>query len=566
MQFSCLLSVATRETPVGKETFMPKLTKELLDTYKTPASPETGYIKVGMNTCGISAGAQKIYDAFVHKVKEKNIPIEIKKCGCLGMCHAEPLIEVKIGGKPSVLYGRLDREKALSLLENKSLPEFLVEESPGQKKIVLRNCGVIDPERIEDYLEKQGYQAIKKSIFELGPEKTIEEIKKSGLRGRGGAGFPTWRKWKSTRESESSDDNHHGRFIICNGDEGDPGAYMDRSVLEGDPHSVIEGMMIAGYAIGSSTGYFYIRAEYPLAVERIRKAIAQCYRYGLLGKNILQSDFNFDLETRLGAGAFVCGEETALIASIEGRRGYPRPRPPYPSVKGLWGKPTAINNVETLANVPYIILNGGENYSRIGTGQSRGTKVFALTGKIMNSGLAEVPMGMTLREIIYKIGGGIGNNKEFKAVQTGGPSGGIISKDHLDTPISYESLQELGSIMGSGGMIVMDEDDCAVDVAKFFMKFCFDESCGKCAPCRIGTAQALKILEKITGGNGRREDLDNLKRICHAMQKASLCGLGQTAPNPLLSSLRYFEDEYLEHIEDKICRAGRCRELMKRPE
>lgn len=534
---------------------MPKLTRELLNKYKDMnISGEEDYIKVGMNTCGISSGVEKVYNALFDEVKEKKIPIKIKKCGCLGMCHCEPIIEVKVGGKPPILYGNINVNKALKILEGETLSECIIKENPYQKKIVIRNCGIIDPENIEDYLKANGYQALNKFLFDLTSEQIIEEIKTSGLRGRGGAGFPTWLKWNNTRKVESNE-----KFIICNGDEGDPGAYMDRSVLEGDPHSVIEGMMIAGLTIGASKGYFYIRAEYPLAVERIQKAINQCYKYGLLGEKVLGLDFNFDIEIRLGAGAFVCGEETALIASVEGRRGYPRPRPPYPAYKGLWGKPTVINNVETLANVPYIILHGGENYSKIGTENSKGTKVFALTGKVANSCLVEIPMGTTLREVIYNIGGGVANNKKFKAVQTGGPSGGMIPEKYLDTPISYETLQELGSIMGSGGMIVMDEDDCAVDVAKFFMKFCYDESCGKCSPCRIGTAQALKILEKITAGEGKIEDIELLKRLCHAMKEASLCGLGQTAPNPLLSSLKYFEEEYIEHIEKKKCKAGKCK-------
>lgn len=519
---------------------------------------EANYIKVGMSSCGIAAGAEKIYQELLRVIQEKNTPVKIQKTGCLGMCYAEPIIEVKIGEMPPVFYKQMDKNLALKVLENaligkNSFPELVIEEHSKQKKIVLRNCGKIDPESIEDYLENKGYQSIKKAILELGDKNTIDEIKASGLRGRGGAGYPTWEKWDNTRNSESND-----KFIICNGDEGDPGAYMDRSVLEGDPHSIIEGMMIAGYAIGASKGYLYIRAEYPLAVDRVQKAIDQCYEYKLLGKNIFQSGFNFDLEIRLGAGAFVCGEETALIASIEGKRGYPRPRPPYPNVKGLWNKPTAINNVETLANVPYIILNGGTNYAGTGTEKSKGTKVFALTGKVKNPGLAEVPMGMTLREIIEDIGGGILEDKKFKAIQTGGPSGGLIPENYLDTPVSYESLHELGAIMGSGGMIVMDEDDCAVDVAKFFVKFCVDESCGKCAPCRIGTTQLLKILDKITAGNGEQEDLSKLKKISFAMQKAALCGLGQSAPNPVLSSIKFFEDEYIEHIQEKKCRSGKC--------
>lgn len=536
---------------------MPKLTRELLNKYKNiDISDEGDYIKIGMNTCGISAGVEKVYNALIDAVKEKNIPIRIKKCGCLGMCHCEPVIEVKMGENLPVLYGNIDADKALKILEDEPLSEFLIKENPNQKKIVIRNCGILDPENIDDYLKVKGYQALNKVLFDLTSEQIIQEIKISGLRGRGGAGFPTWLKWEYTKKIESPDND---KFIICNGDEGDPGAYMDRSILEGDPHSVIEGMIIAGHTTRASKGYFYIRAEYPLAIERIQKAIDQCYEYGLLGEKILGSSFNFDIEIRLGAGAFVCGEETALIASIEGKRGYPHPRPPYPASKGIWGKPTVINNVETLANVPYIILHGGEKYSQIGIETSKGTKVFALTGKVKNSCLAEVPMGTTLREVIYNIGGGIAHNKKFKAVQTGGPSGGMIPEKHLDTPISYESLQELGSIMGSGGMIVMDEDDCAVDIAKFFMKFSFDESCGKCAPCRVGTAQALRILEKITAGKGKIEDIELLKKICHAMKEASLCGLGQTASNPLLSSLRYFEDEYIEHIEQKKCRAGKCK-------
>ncbi|MFA6356733.1 MAG: NADH-ubiquinone oxidoreductase-F iron-sulfur binding region domain-containing protein, partial [Candidatus Omnitrophota bacterium] len=388
-------------------------------------------------------------------------------------------------------------------------------------------------------------------------DNTIDEIKKSGLRGRGGAGYPTWMKWNFAKKMASDQ-----KYVICNGDEGDPGAYMDRSVLEGDPHSVVEGMMIAGFSVGASVGYFYIRAEYPLAVERIQKAIDQCYESGLLGKNILGSDFNFDLEIRLGAGAFVCGEETALIASIEGKRGAPHPRPPYPSVKGLWDKPTVINNVETLANVAYIINKGGDAFAKVGTQTSKGTKVFALTGKVKNSGLVEVPMGTTIREIVFDIGGGVYKNKNIKAVQTGGPSGGVIPKDFLDTPVDYENLQKLGSIMGSGGMIVMDEDDCMVDIARFYQRFCFDESCGKCSPCRIGTAQMLGFLSKIAEGRGEIGDLDNLRRIAQSMQRAALCGLGQTAPNPVISTLRYYENEYRVHILDKKCPSKKCRDLL----
>lgn len=544
---------------------MVKLTKELLDKYNsTDKLNETNYIKVGLNSCGIAAGAEEVYKVLESIINEKNIPIELKKTGCLGKCFLEPIIQVKIANNQAVYYQNVDVDKALKIIEEISLnidkqDKYVFKETDKQKKIVIRNCGIVNPENIEDYLQRDGYQALKKVIFDFGPEKTIEEIKKSGLRGRGGAGFPTHLKWEAARKAESAKGD---KYLICNGDEGDPGAYMDRSVLEGDPHSVIEGMMIAGYTIGASKGVFYIRAEYPLAVERVQRAIEQCYEYGLLGEKIFQSDFDFDIEIRLGAGAFVCGEETALIASIEGRRGYPRPRPPFPANKGLWDKPTVINNVETLANVPYIILHGGDAFGNIGTKESKGTKVFALTGKIKNPSLAEVPMGITLKEIIEDIGGGTLNNKKFKAVQTGGPSGGIIPEEHLNAPVSYESLQELGSIMGSGGMIVMDEDDCIVDLVKFFLGFCVDESCGKCAPCRIGSTQLLKILEKITQGEGHIDDLAKLRRISNAMKKAALCGLGQTAPNPIISSLRYFEDEYLEHISDKKCRAGKCKALI----
>ncbi len=425
-----------------------------------------------------------------------------------------------------------------------------------QMRIVLRNCGRIDAESFDDYLLCNGYQGLVKAL-EMGQEKVIEEMKKSGLRGRGGAGFPTWMKWNITRGVTGDI-----KYIICNGDEGDPGAYMDRSVLEGDPHSVIEGLMIGGFATGASNGIFYIRAEYPLAVERIQKAIDLCYSKGLLGKNILGSSFNFDIEIRLGAGAFVCGEETALIASIEGLRGYPRPRPPFPSVKGLWGRPTVINNVETLANIPYILLHGGESFGKIGIEGSTGTKVFALTGKVRNSGLVEVPMGITLREIVFDIGGGVLNNRGIKSIQTGGPSGGVIPEQFFDTPVGYESLQKLGSIMGSGGMIVLDENDCMIDISKFYLGFCVDESCGKCAPCRIGGTQMLAILTRISEGKGEADDLKQLNEISVAMQKASLCGLGQTAPNPVVSTMKYFADEYKAHIFDKKCPSGKCASLV----
>jgi len=445
----------------------------------------------------------------------------------------------------NVLAPDVARIVAESVLERKVIEDLLWTTPDHQCRVVLRNCGMIDPESITDYmLRAQGYQALAKVLTEMSPENVVAEMKTSGLRGRGGAGFPTWLKWQITASQKAEE-----KIIVCNGDEGDPGAFMDRSVLESDPHTVLEGMLIAAYAMGCTQGYFYIRAEYPKAVERVEKAIAQARDTGLLGKNILDSGFHFDAKVRLGAGAFVCGEETALIASIEGKRGSPSPRPPYPSVRGLWGRPTAINNVETLACVPAILLQGGNWYSGFGTEKSLGTKVFAVTGKVKNAQLVEVPMGTTLREIIFDTCGGILDDKPIKAVQTGGPSGGVIPEQHLDTPISYESLQQLGSIMGSGGMLAMDKSDSMVEVAKFYLRFCVDESCGKCSPCRIGGYQMLQILDRISRGRGNAEDIPTLRRICGAMQKASLCGLGQTAPNPVLSTLRYFEEEYRAYIE-----------------
>ena len=427
-----------------------------------------------------------------------------------------------------------------------------------QLRITLRNTGVINPELIEDYLEVKGYDAIARVLDQLSPAEVIQTITDSGLRGRGGGGFPTGVKWKLTAEAEGDK-----RYVICNADEGDPGAFMDRTAIEGDPHSILEGMIIGGYAIGASQGYVYIRAEYPLAIKRLRQAIKQAEGYGLLGDNILGSGFNFHISLKLGAGAYVCGEETALINSIEGRRGMPRPRPPYPSVSGLWGKPTLINNVETWANVPAIILNGAPWFASLGTEGSKGTKVFALAGKITNTGLVEVPMGTTLREIIFDIGGGIKDGKAFKAAQTGGPSGGCIPAEYLDIPVDYESLKQTGSIMGSGGLIVMDEDTCMVDVAKFFLGFTQDESCGKCTPCREGTKRLLEILTRITEGKGEPDDIWKLERLCHTVQRSSLCGLGQTAPNPVLSTLRHFRDEYDAHINEKRCPAGACLALLR---
>jgi NADP-reducing hydrogenase subunit HndC len=500
------------------------------------------------------------YTNFLQKLTESNLAeqIQVVRASDVGVYNQGVVIKIM---PDNIIYGNVqdtDIQRIINttIKEGKAIQDLLLKRESKQLRIVLRNCGNIDPENIRDYIGVDGYLALKKVLLEMTPEKVIEEMKKSGLRGRGGAGYPTWMKWKFARGVSAAE-----KYVICNGDEGDPGAYMDRSVLEGDPHSVIEGMVIAAVAIGATKGYFYIRAEYPLAVERIQKAIEDAYACGLLGKNILGTNFSFDVEVRLGAGAFVCGEETALIASIEGKRGTPRPRPPYPSVKGLWGKPTVINNVETLANIPYILLRGGDNFAKVGTATSKGTKVFAVTGKVRNSGLVEVPMGITLREIVYDICGGTSSGKPVKAVQTGGPSGGVIPTEFLDTPVDYDNLQKLGSIMGSGGMIIMDDDDCLVDIAKFYLGFCVEESCGKCSPCRIGGTQMLKVLERITEGKGKIEDMAMLKRIAFSMQKASLCGLGQTAPNPVLSTVRYFEAEYKEHIINKKCKSKKCAQL-----
>ncbi len=537
---------------------------------------ENIHIIIGMGTCGIAAGANKTFDAFLDEIKVNNLKnITVKPTGCMGLCYVEPTITVKTSGQPDIIYGNVNCETACKIINEHIVEGKLVEghifENPAadivntenydsdykQFRIVLRNCGVIDPENIEEYIARDGYIGLEKALFELSSDDILNEVKKSGLRGRGGAGFPTGFKWEFTKQIESDQ-----KYIICNADEGDPGAYMDRATLEGDPHSVIEAMMIAGKCVGADKGVIYIRAEYPLAIERLEIAMAQSKRLGLLGKNILGTDFSFDLEIRLGAGAFVCGEETALLASVEGNRGMPIPKPPFPAVKGLFGKPTVINNVETFANIPVIITKGGSWFAKIGTEKSKGTKVFALTGKIKNSGLVEVPMGTTLHEIVFGIGGGIPNGKAFKAVQTGGPSGGVLTEAFLDTPIDFDSLVAVGSMMGSGGMIVMDEDDCMVDIAKFYLEFCVEESCGKCAPCRIGTKKIYELLDKISQGKGELSDLQKIKDMGAAMQKASLCGLGQTAPNPVLSVIKAFEEEVLEHINDKKCRAGKCKDLV----
>ena len=522
-----------------------------------------------------SSHSDEIYRNLIKEAEALGVShdVQVVKTGCFGFCEKGPIVKVLpsesfyVQVKPEdahdiiaeqVIKGR-EVTRLLYRKEKKAETTKLEEIEFYQKqfRIVLRNCGVINPENIDEYIARDGYKALEKVLFEMTPEEVIAELKASGLRGRGGAGFPTGMKWEAARKAPGDI-----KYIVCNADEGDPGAYMDRSTIEGDPHSILEAMVIAGKAVGANFGYIYIRAEYPLAIQRLKIAIAQAKEYGLLGKDILGSGFDFDIEIRLGAGAFVCGEETALLQSIEGKRGMPRPKPPFPAMKGLWGKPTVINNVETLANVPVVLTRGAEWFSSIGTDKSKGTKVFALTGKISNSGLIEVPMGTTLREIIFDIGGGIRNGKKFKGVQTGGPSGGIIVEKDLDRPISYETLTALGSMMGSGGMIVMDEDDCVVDVSKFYMTFCVDESCGKCAPCRIGTKQMQVLLDKISKGQGEEADLAKLEQIGKAMTKASLCLLGGSAANPTLSTIRHFRDEYLEHIHDKKCRAGKCKDLV----
>ncbi len=540
--------------------------EELEKIQSSMGENDDAWIKVGLATCGIAAGADKVFDFLKSEAKKRGLNIDIRTAGCIGNCYAEPLVEVKSGGK-QLMYNLVDEELASKILDQHVANGQAVAGSsyveskdlnPGQMRIALRHCGVVDPESIDSYIFNDGYKALRKFITESTPDSIIEEMKTSGLRGRGGAGFPTFLKWTFGAKSQGDI-----KYIICNADEGDPGAYMDRSILEGDPHAVIEGMMLGGYAIGATKGFFYVRAEYPLAIRRLQKAIDDCKSYGILGENIFGSNFTFDIEIRLGAGAFVCGEETALIASIEGKRGTPSPRPPFPTDSGVFGKPSVINNVETLSNVSAILLKGGEWYGGIGTEKSKGTKVFAVTGKIKNAGLVEIPMGTTLKTVVYDICGGIDNDRKYLAIQTGGPSGGVITEEYINTEISYESLGELGSIMGSGGMIVMDEDDCIVDIAKFYLGFCVEESCGKCSPCRIGGERMLGILERITDGKGEMKDIDTLKKICNAMQRASLCGLGQTAPNPILSTLRYFEREYIDHIEKKSCRAGVCQKLLQ---
>ncbi len=524
-----------------------------------------------------SSSSERIMEELRRLIDSNHLSGEIKvvKTGCFGLCAEGPIMMIYPDHVMYTLVQEEDVPEIFSdhILEGKVVIRLLaggksaskienalagVDFFSKQTRIALGNCGAIDPESIDEYIARDGYRALEKVLSEMEPEDVIHEIEKSQLRGRGGGGFPTGAKWNFAAKQQSSQ-----KYVCCNADEGDPGAFMDRSVLEGDPHSVIEAMAIAGYAIGANQGYVYVRAEYPIAVQRLQIAIGQAKDYGLLGKDIFRKGFDFDLEIRLGAGAFVCGEETALMTSIEGKRGEPRPRPPFPAVRGLFGQPTILNNVETYVNIPRIILKGGDWFTRIGTEKSKGTKVFAVGGKINNVGLVEIPMGTTLREIIFDIGGGIPNGKKFKAAQTGGPSGGCIPASHLDTPIDYDSLIALGSMMGSGGLIVMDEDTCMVDIARFFLEFTVDESCGKCPPCRIGTKRMLEIINRITEGKGSREDLENLEVLARNIKASALCGLGQTAPNPVLSTMKYFREEYLAHVVDKKCPAGVCKSMLK---
>lgn len=534
------------------------------------------HVLVCKGTGCVASGSEPISETLQKEIDKKGLSKEVKvvQTGCLGLCELGPNILIYPEGS---YYCQVKPEDIPEIVEEHLLKGRIVErllyKEPTskeryrslmdidfykrQKRIALRNCGIINPELIEEYIANDGYAALAKVLTEMKPQEVIDEIKKSGLRGRGGGGFPTGIKWQFAADAQGDI-----KYVVCNADEGDPGAFMDRSILEGDPHTVLEAMAIAGYAIGASEGYIYVRAEYPIAVKRLEIAIEQARSHGLLGKNILGTDFSFDIFIRLGSGAFVCGEETALLASIEGRRGEPRPRPPFPANKGLWGKPTIINNVETYANIPVIILKGADWFTKIGSEKSKGTKVFAIGGKINHTGLVEIPMGTSLKEVIYDIGGGIPNNKKFKAVQTGGPSGGCLPAELLDMPIEYDTLVQAGSMMGSGGMIVMDEDTCMVDIAKFFLTFTQEESCGKCPPCRIGTKRMLEILDRITNGEGKEGDIELLENLANSIKASALCGLGQTAPNPVLSTLRYFRDEYEAHIKEKKCPAGACKELI----
>ena len=549
--------------------------KELDIRVNTNADTREKHILVCHGTGCTSSKSPKILENFRKIIEEKHIEnVRVIMTGCFGLCAKGPIVIIR---PEDTFYSNVspdDCEEIIQkhIIEGSRVERLLCKDIDGsivnslddlnfykkQKRIALKNCGVINPENIDEYIAFDGYKALGKVLKEMKPQDVINLIKDSGLRGRGGAGFPTGNKWEITSKYEADQ-----KYVVCNADEGDPGAFMDRSILEGDPHSVLEAMMIAGYAIGATKGYIYVRAEYPIAVKRFQIAIDQARDYGILGKNIFGTDFEFDVEIRLGAGAFVCGEETALLESIEGKRGQPRVKPPYPAECGLWGKPTLINNVETFANITRIILNGAEWYSSIGTEKSKGTKVFALGGNVNNIGLVEVPMGTTLREIVFDIGGGIPNGRKFKAAQTGGPSGGCIPVEHLDTPIDYESLKEIGSMMGSGGLIVMDNTKCMVSLAKFYLEFTVSESCGKCTPCRIGTKRMLELLEKLCSGNGTQDDITKLEKLAKSIQKASICGLGQSAPNPVLSTMKYFKEEFMEHAIDKVCKTLECKELSR---
>ena len=523
-------------------------------------------VVIGQGSCGVATGARKTAAEFEKQIAEKKLNIDVDITGCVGTCYLEPIVDIYDDDGKMTRYVRVKPDKVEKIVEDHLISNKIVEDQAiseedklfieKQQRVVLRNCGVINPENIDEYIAADGYKAIEKALS-MKPEAVIDEIRISGLRGRGGAGFPTWFKWNATRR-------HPGdrKYLVCNADEGDPGAFMDRSVLEGDPHSLIEGMIIGGYAIGANYGVIYCRAEYPLAIKRLETAMAQAREKGFLGENILNSGFDFDLRIKAGAGAFVCGEETALLASLEGERGMPRLKPSFPSAHGYWQMPTDINNVETLANVPWIIYNGGAAFGAMGTEKSKGTKVFALAGKIKKGGLVEVPMGLTLREVIYDIGGGIKNDRKFKAVQMGGPSGGCIPAELIDTPVTYEDINKTGAIVGSGGMIVMDEDTCMVDMARYFLNFTRDESCGKCNYCRIGTKRMLEILERITEGKGRDGDIELLEELAYKIKDGSMCGLGQTAPNPVLTTLKYFRNEYEDHIYNKKCTAASCKALV----
>ena len=525
-------------------------------------------IKIGLASCGIAAGARKVYDAFITQLQDKGLHVKLKQTGCMGMCYNEALIEVISPQNESTFYGKVTPDKVERIInehiaQGNPVTEWIVSQEEltsllaKQKRVVLRNCGIIDPESLEDYLAADGYKALEKALNSMSPQEVIDEITTSGLRGRGGAGFPTGIKWGFARKAQGTP-----KYIVCNADEGDPGAFMDRSVLESDPHTVIEGMLIAGYAVGASEGYFYVRAEYPLAIKRLEIALAEARETGIIGENIKGSGFSFNIKIRQGAGAFVCGEETALLMSVEGKRGMPRFRPPFPANSGLWDKPTTINNVETLANIAWIVLHGASAFNSYGTEKSKGTKVFALAGKVAHGGLIEVPMGITLKEVVFDIGGGTSSGLEFKAIQIGGPSGGVIPASLADTQVDYESVTKTGAIMGSGGLIVMDEASCMVDITKFFLNFTQEESCGKCTFCRIGTLRMLETLKRVANGEGKEEDIEFLEELARTVKRASLCGLGQTAPNPVLTTIKYFRNEYEEHIRDHKCRAKKCQALI----